>query len=160
MKRFLVVFLTTLLIGGIVFLIFSFIPKSEEIIEEQPEEEEEVYIDPYSNEIVIEDLLSTVADKETLVVFIGNKDEEVTKNVGEVLSQIKEVADLNLYYIENSSITTEIYQELVLAYPDLADYIKFSPVILVFKDKNFVGGLPGEVDEMNITTFFSYTEIT
>lgn len=157
MKRFVLVFLITIVLGiGLYFVGMLFVSHEDDYSYEN-EEEAELYIDIYELEISLASLMSMVEEGQTVVVFMGNKNDETTQKVGEVISGIAGIEDLNIYYLEKEE--NETYQELMNEYPLVSDYIKFSPVILVFKDNDFVGGLPGEVKEKNIINFFSYTEV-
>ena len=51
------------------------------------------------------------------------------------------------------------YQNLLASYPELNNYMNFTPVILVFRNKEFIGGLPGEVEKKNLIHFLEYTEV-
>ena len=69
--------------------------------------------------------------------------------------------NINIYYLERQDdISLSLsYQNLLASYPELNNYMNFTPVILVFRNKEFIGGLPGEVEKKNLIHFLEYTEV-
>ena len=163
MKRLFVAFFITITIGLSIYLLSTIFHKegeeknsNEEIIENTYE-----FDISYANTIKLESLLDTINNNEKTVILIGNKEESETKKVSSLLGNIDGIESLNIYYMEKeeSWLDSSSYQDLLINYPELSNYISFTPVLLVFKQNTFVGGLPGEVEERNITQFFKYTEI-
>ncbi len=162
MKRFLLSFIITIALGlGLYFLITAIFTSDNN--SEIPEIEEVTYEfdDSYSTQTLVEDLAPLIASKEEIIILIGKKEEEATKKVSSLLGSIDNIDNLNVYYLEKEDQIekTSAYQNLLTNYEELSSYMNFAPVILVFKNNTFIGGLPGEVEIRNIKNFLEYTEV-
>ena len=164
MKRLLLVFLATLVMGTGIYLTVSLLSKEDEkektpSIDVEKEITYEFNFD-YGVMITFDELATTIKENKEAIILIGEQAEEATKKVSSILVNIENISDEKVYYIEREEKPNEgVYQNLVTLYPELSSYLNFTPVILVFKDNTFVGGLPGEVEEKNITNFLEYTEV-
>ncbi len=160
MRRFIITCVITVVLGVGVYLVVDFIGKNNgEDVPVNEEIEETMQIDVYQNKITMEELMDIAIDAETLVVFVGNQEDEATINVGTVLSSIPEIETFPFYYLEKEELDASLYQSLLISYPELENYINFTPVILVFKNNILFGGLPGEVEKRNVIQFFEYAEL-
>ena len=159
MRRLLIACVITIVLGVGIYLVGDLIIKNKEDEPVAEKTEETVQIDVYQNKITTEELIDTIKDKETIVVFLGSQEDEATINVGKTLGSIKEIESFSLYYLEKKELDDLMYQSLLNNYPDLTNYLNFTPVILVFKESTLVGGLPGEVEKKNIIQFFNYVEL-
>ena len=160
MTRFIITCVITVVLGVGVYLVVDFIGKNNgEDVPVNEEIEETMQIDVYQNKITMEELMDIAIDAETLVVFVGNQEDEATINVGTVLSSIPEIETFPFYYLEKEELDASLYQSLLISYPELENYINFTPVILVFKNNILFGGLPGEVEKRNVIQFFEYAEL-
>ena len=160
MRRFIITCVITVVLGVGVYLVVDFIGKNNgEDVPVNEEIEETMQIDVYQNKITMEELIDIAIDAETLVVFVGNQEDEATINVGTVLSSIPEIETFPFYYLEKEELDASLYQSLLISYPELENYINFTPVILVFKNNILFGGLPGEVEKRNVIQFFEYAEL-
>ena len=159
MRRLLIACVITIVLGVGIYLVGDLIIKNKEDEPVAEKTEETVQIDVYQNKITTEELIDTIKDKETIVVFLGSQEDEATINVGKTLGSIKEIESFSLYYLEKKELDDLTYQSLLNNYPDLTNYLNFTPVILVFKESTLVGGLPGEVEKKNIIQFFNYVEL-
>ena len=164
MKRLGIVFIATLVIGTGIYLVVSFLTdKKEEDTTPSVSEPKEITYEfnfDYGTTIQFDELASTVKENSEAIILIGSEKEEATKKVSSLLGNIENISNEKVYYIEREDSSYEsAYQELISLYPELSSYLNFTPVLLVFKDNTFVGGLPGEVEEKNITNFLEYTEV-
>ena len=156
MKRLGIAFLITIILGGIIYLFVSIFKE-----EEKNTIKEEIYFDfSYGKEITLDEL-EQVLKKDFAVILMGNKENKATKTVSLLLKNIKSENKVNYYYLEkkDSFNNEEIYENFMLSYPSISNYMNFSPVILVFNNNSFIGGLPGEVKERNLTQFLEYTQV-
>ena len=163
MKRFIITCLLTIIIGMSIFVIYSFLSKEKDQDESQTEQEsvEENYeFDiSYAKQISTEELENILNKEGTTFIFIGRSTEDATKKVSTILRSIEKIDSLNFYYLEKDEIdNTTLYQDLPMNYPDISNYINFTPVILAFRNNQFLGGLPGEVKSKNVVNFLNYIE--
>ena len=163
MKRLGIVFLATLVIGTGIYLLVNFLTNKEEAATPTVSEPKEITYEftfDYGTSIQFNELSSTLKENREAIILIGKEKEEATKKVSTLLGNIENISSEKVYYIEREDSSYEnSYQELISLYPELSSYLNFTPVILVFKDNTFVGGLPGEVEEKNIINFLEYTEV-
>ena len=102
MRRFIITCVITVVLGVGVYLVVDFIGKNNgEDVPVNEEIEETMQIDVYQNKITMEELMDIAIDAETLVVFVGNQEDEATINVGTVLSSIPEIETFPFYYLES-----------------------------------------------------------
>lgn len=162
MRRLVIVFILTIVVGVGIYLISTMIFNQEEkkVLEEK-ETEPILFDDSYSKEITIDHFEEEIKNNEQMIIFIGRKEEEATKKVSNVLKKVENIDELNVYYLEKEEKINEqpSYQNLFSTYKELSNYMNFTPVILVFKNNTFIGGLPGEVEEKNLLQFLEYTEV-
>ncbi len=162
MRRLVIVFILTIVVGVGIYLISTMIFNQEEkkVLEEK-ETEPILFDDSYSKEITIDHFEEEIKNNEQMIIFIGRKEEEATKKVSNVLKKVENIDELNVYYLEKEEKINEqpSYQNLLSTYKELSNYMNFTPVILVFKNNTFIGGLPGEVEEKNLLQFLEYTEV-
>lgn len=163
MKRLLIVFIITICLGGCIYFITTLFPKddleSEFPNEEETEESYEFDIS-YGKKTTLEEIETEIVNNKEVIILIGTEKEDVTKKVSSILGTIENIESHNVYYLEKSEMTDEeTYQNLLNNYPDLSNYINFTPVILVFRNNELIGGLPGEVEERNIKAFLEYAEV-
>lgn len=159
MKRLVMAFIITILIGLALYFIISLLV-SEPVTNDSKTSEKEVtyeFDDSYSKEITVSNLETEIQSGDEIVVLIGQKQEDATKKVSSILGHIEGIESLNVYYLEKDDQTN--YQNLLDHYPLLSNYLNFTPVILVFRDQTLIGGLPGEVEQKNLTAFFNYTSV-
>ena len=160
MKRLFIAFLITLVLGAGIYLFTTLIGNKKE---DSPVKNEEItyeFDDSYSQEATIDTLSENINNEEDVIVLIGKKEEEPTKKVSTLLGDL-EMQNINIYYLERQDdISLSLsYQNLLASYPELNNYMNFTPVILVFRNKEFIGGLPGEVEKKNLIHFLEYTEV-
>ncbi len=160
MKRLFIAFLITLVLGAGIYLFTTLIGNKKE---NSPVKNEEIiyeFDDSYSQEATIDTLSENINNEEDVIVLIGKKEEEPTKKVSTLLGDL-EMQNINIYYLERQDdISLSLsYQNLLASYPELNNYMNFTPVILVFRNKEFIGGLPGEVEKKNLIHFLEYTEV-
>ena len=162
MRRLVIVFILTIVVGVGIYLISTMIFNQEEkkVLEEK-ETEPILFDDSYSKEITIDHFEEEIKNNEQMIIFIGRKEEEATKKVSNVLKKVENIDELNVYYLEKEEKINEqpSYQNLLSTYKELSNYMNFTPVILVFKNNTFIGGLPVEVEEKNLLQFLEYTEV-
>ena len=163
MRRLIIAFIITIVLGvGIYFLTTLFTGQEEDIPtnKEKAEEKEEYAVSNWQK-ITIEDLKEKLEAKEEIVLFIGKTEDENTKKVSTNLGNIDNIDSLNVYYLEKTEEMNEdtLYQNFLTTYPDLSNYMNFTPVILVFRENVLIGGLPGGVEEKNLINFLKYTEV-
>ena len=162
MRRLVIVFILTIVVGVGIYLISTMIFNQEEkkVLEEK-ETEPILFDDSYSKEITIDHFEEEIKNNEQMIIFIGRKEEEATKKVSNVLKKVENIDELNVYYLEKEEKINEqpSYKNLLSTYKELSNYMNFTPVILVFKNNTFIGGLPGEVEEKNLLQFLEYTEV-
>ena len=162
MRRLVIVFILTIVVGVGIYLISTMVFNQEEkkVLEEK-ETEPILFDDSYSKEITIDHFEEEIKNNEQMIIFIGRKEEEATKKVSNVLKKVENIDELNVYYLEKEEKINEqpSYQNLLSTYKELSNYMNFTPVILVFKNNTFIGGLPGEVEEKNLLQFLEYTEV-
>ena len=163
MRRLLIVCIITICLGGCIYFVTTLFTKEERANETSNEEEvEETYEFDiyYGTKISFEEIELEIVKNEEVIILIGAEEEEATKKVSSILGNIEDIESHNVYYLEKSEMTDEeIYQNLLNNYPNLSNYINFTPVILVFKNNELIGGLPGEVEERNIKAFLEYAEV-
>lgn len=160
MKRLSIAFLVTLVLGIGIYFITTLIEKKDETSPVIKEEITYEFDDSYSQETTIDTLSENINNEEKVIVLIGKKQEDSTKKVSSIVGELN-ILDTNIYYLErqNDMSKSLSYQNLLTSYPELSNYMNFTPVILVFQNKEFIGGLPGEVEKKNIMQFLEYTEI-
>ena len=160
MKRLFIAFLITLVLGAGIYLFTTLIGNKKENSSVKNEEITYEFDDSYSQEATIDTLSENINNEEDVIVLIGKKEEEPTKKVSTLLGDL-EMQNINIYYLERQDdISLSLsYQNLLASYPELNNYMNFTPVILVFRNRGFIGGLPGEVEKKNITQFLEYTEV-
>ena len=156
MKRLFIAFLITLVLGAGIYLFATLIGNKKENSPVKNEEITYEFDDSYSQEATIDTLSENINNEEDVIVLIGKKEEEPTKKVSTLLGDL-EMQNINIYYLERQDdISLSLsYQNLLASYPELNNYMNFTPVILVFRNKEFIGGLPGEVEKK----FLEYTEV-
>ena len=160
MKRLFIAFLITLVLGAGIYLFATLIGNKKENSPVKNEEITYEFDDSYSQEATIDTLSENINNEEEVIVLIGKKEEEPTKKVSTLLGDL-EMQNINIYYLERQDdISLSLsYQNLLASYPELNNYMNFTPVILVFRNKEFIGGLPGEVEKKNLIHFLEYTEV-
>ena len=160
MKRLFIAFLITLVLGAGIYLFTTLIKNKKENSPVKNEEITYEFDDSYSQEATIDTLSENINNEEDVIVLIGKKEEEPTKKVSTLLGDL-EMQNINIYYLERQDdISLSLsYQNLLASYPELNNYMNFTPVILVFRNKEFIGGLPGEVEKKNLIHFLEYTEV-
>lgn len=160
MKRLFIAFLITLVLGAGIYLFTTLIGNKKENSSVKNEEITYEFDDSYSQEATIDTLSENINNEEDVIVLIGKKEEEPTKKVSTLLGDL-EMQNINIYYLERQDdISLSLsYQNLLASYPELNNYMNFTPVILVFRNKEFIGGLPGEVEKKNLIHFLEYTEV-
>ena len=160
MKRLFIAFLITLVLGAGIYLFTTLIGNKKENSPVKNEEITYEFDDSYSQEATIDTLSENINNEEEVIVLIGKKEEEPTKKVSTLLGDL-EMQNINIYYLERQDNISESlsYQNLLASYPELNNYMNFTPVILVFRNKEFIGGLPGEVEKKNLIHFLEYTEV-
>lgn len=160
MKRLFIAFLITLVLGAGIYLFATLIGNKKENSPVKNEEITYEFDDSYSQEATIDTLSENINNEEDVIVLIGKKEEEPTKKVSTLLGDL-EMQNINIYYLERQDdISLSLsYQNLLASYPELNNYMNFTPVILVFRNKEFIGGLPGEVEKKNLIHFLEYTEV-
>lgn len=160
MKRLFIAFLITLVLGAGIYLFTALIGNKKENSSVKNEEITYEFDDSYSQEATIDTLSENINNEEDVIVLIGKKEEEPTKKVSTLLGDL-EMQNINIYYLERQDdISLSLsYQNLLASYPELNNYMNFTPVILVFRNKEFIGGLPGEVEKKNLIQFLEYTEV-
>lgn len=160
MKRLFIAFLITLVLGAGIYLFTTLIGNKKENSPVKNEEITYEFDDSYSQEATIDTLSENINNEEDVFVLIGKKEEEPTKKVSTLLGDL-EMQNINIYYLERQDdISLSLsYQNLLASYPELNNYMNFTPVILVFRNKEFIGGLPGEVEKKNLIHFLEYTEV-
>ena len=160
MKRLFIAFLITLVLGAGIYLFATLIGNKKENSSVKNEEITYEFDDSYSQEATIDTLSENINNEEDVIVLIGKKEEEPTKKVSTLLGDL-EMQNINIYYLERQDdISLSLsYQNLLASYPELNNYMNFTPVILVFRNKEFIGGLPGEVEKKNLIHFLEYTEV-
>lgn len=160
MKRLFIAFLITLVLGAGIYLFTTLIGNKKENSPVKNEEITYEFDDSYSQEATIDTLSENINNEEDVIVLIGKKEEEPTKKVSTLLGDL-EMQNINIYYLERQAdISLSLsYQNLLASYPELNNYMNFTPVILVFRNKEFIGGLPGEVEKKNLIHFLEYTEV-
>lgn len=160
MKRLFIAFLITLVLGAGIYLFATLIGNKKENSSVKNEEITYEFDDSYSQEATIDTLSENINNEEDVIVLIGKKEEEPTKKVSTLLGDL-EMQNINIYYLERQDdISLSLsYQNLLASYPELNNYMNFTPVILVFRNKEFIGGLPGEVEKKNLIQFLEYTEV-
>ena len=160
MKRLFIAFLITLVLGAGIYLFTTLIGNKKENSPVKNEEITYEFDDSYSQEATIDTLSENINNEEDVIVLIGKKEEEPTKKVSTLLGDL-EMQYINIYYLERQDdISLSLsYQNLLASYPELNNYMNFTPVILVFRNKEFIGGLPGEVEKKNLIHFLEYTEV-
>lgn len=160
MKRLFIAFLITLVLGAGIYLFTTLIGNKKENSPVKNEEITYEFDDSYSQEATIDTLSENINNEEEVIVLIGKKEEEPTKKVSTLLGDL-EMQNINIYYLERQDdISLSLsYQNLLASYPELNNYMNFTPVILVFRNKEFIGGLPGEVEKKNLIHFLEYTEV-
>ncbi len=160
MKRLFIAFLITLVLGAGIYLFTTLIGNKKENSPVKNEEITYEFDDSYSQEATIDTLSENINNEEDVIVLIGKKEEEPTKKVSTLLGDL-EMQNINIYYLERQDdISLSLsYQNLLASYPELNNYMNFTPVILVFRNKEFIGGLPGEVEKKNLIHFLEYTEV-
>ncbi len=160
MKRLFIAFLITLVLGAGIYLFTTLIGNKEENSPVKNEEITYEFDDSYSQEATIDTLSENINNEEDVIVLIGKKEEEPTKKVSTLLGDLA-MQNINIYYLERQDdISLSLsYQNLLASYPELNNYMNFTPVILVFRNKEFIGGLPGEVEKKNLIHFLEYTEV-
>lgn len=160
MKRLFIAFLITLVLGAGIYLFTTLIGNKKENSPVKNEEITYEFDDSYSQEATIDTLSENINNEEDVIVLIGKKEEEPTKKVSTLLGDL-EMQNINIYYLERQDdISLSLsYQNLLASYPELNNYMNFTPVILVFRNKEFIGGLPGEVERKNLIHFLEYTEV-
>ena len=159
MKRLFIAFLITLVLGVGIYFITTLIGNKEETTPVIKEEITYEFDDSYSETVTIDALSENINTEEEVIILIGKKEEDPTKKVSTILGEL-EMQDTNIYYLERHNISESLsYQNLLASYPELNNYMNFTPVILVVRNREFIGGLPGEVEKKNITQFLEYTEV-
>ena len=160
MKRLFIAFLITLVLGVGIYFITTLIGNKEETTPVIKEEITYEFDDSYSENVTIDALSENINNEEEVIILIGKKEEDPTKKVSAILGEL-EMQDTNIYYLERQDNISESlsYQNLLASYPELNNYMNFTPVILVFRNREFIGGLPGEEEKKNITQFLEYTEV-
>ncbi|HIS86721.1 MAG TPA: hypothetical protein IAB49_01110 [Candidatus Caccenecus avistercoris] len=160
MKRLFIAFLITLVLGVGIYFITTLIGNKEETTPVIKEGITYEFDDSYSENVTIDALSENINNEEEVIILIGKKEEDPTKKVSAILGEL-EMQDTNIYYLERQDNISESlsYQNLLASYPELNNYMNFTPVILVFRNREFIGGLPGEVEKKNITQFLEYTEV-
>ena len=160
MKRLFIAFLITLVLGAGIYLFTTLIGNKKENSPVKNEEITYEFDDSYSQEATIDTLSENINNEEDVIVLIGKKEEEPTKKVSTLLGDL-EMQNINIYYLERQDdISLSLsYQNLLASYPELNNYMNFTPIILVFRNKEFIGGLPGEVEKKNLIHFLEYTEV-
>lgn len=160
MKRLFIAFLITLVLGVGIYFITTLIGNKEETTPVIKEEITYEFDDSYSENVTIDALSENINNEEEVIILIGKKEEDPTKKVSAILGEL-EMQDTNIYYLERQDNISESlsYQNLLVSYPELNNYMNFTPVILVFRSKEFIGGLPGEVEKKNLIHFLEYTEV-
>ena len=160
MKRLFIAFLITLVLGVGIYFITTLIGNKEETTPVIKEEITYEFDDSYSENVTIDTLSENINNEEEVIILIGKKEEDPTKKVSAILGEL-EMQDTNIYYLERQDNISESlsYQNLLASYPELNNYMNFTPVILVFRNREFIGGLPGEAEKKNITQFLEYTEV-
>ena len=160
MKRLFIAFLITLVLGAGIYLFTTLIGNKKENSSVKNEEITYEFDDSYSQEATIDTLSENINNEEDVIVLIGKKEEEPTKKVSTLLGDL-EMQNINIYYLERQDdISLSLsYQNLLASYPELNNYMNFTPVILVFRNKEFIGGLPGEVEKKNLIQILEYTEV-
>lgn len=160
MKRLFIAFLITLVLGVGIYFITTLIGNKEETTPVIKEEITYEFDDSYSETATIDALSENINNEEEVIILIGKKEEDPTKKVSAILGEL-EMQDTNIYYLERQDNISESlsYQNLLASYPELNNYMNFTPVILVFRNREFIGGLPGEAEKKNITQFLEYTEV-
>ena len=164
MKRLLITCVITIIIGlGIIFIGNKVTDKTLESEIKTPTTPAEPTYDfdlSYGSEIAWDELSHIIQNQDQVVILIGEKEEDATKKVSSLLGSIENIESLNVYYLEKEQeIQEDTFNNLLTTYPDLNNYLNFTPVILVFKNNTLIGGLPGETEVKNIENFFSYTQI-
>lgn len=164
MRRLLIAFIMTIILGIGIYFITTFITKNK--IENEPLNQEVVeetyeFDISYSKKITLEEILPKITSSGEVIILIGTEEEDATKKVSSMLGNIENIELHNIYYLEKDEVINneEAYQNLFNAYPDLSRYMNFTPVILVFKNNELIGGLPGEVEERNIKAFLEYAKV-
>ena len=160
MKRLFIAFLITLVLGAGIYLFTTLIGNKKENSPVKNEEITYEFDDSYSQEATIDTLSENINNEEDVFVLIGKKEEEPTKKVSTLLGDLG-MQNINIYYLERQDdISLSLsYQNLLASYPELNNYMNFTPVILVFRNKEFIGGLPGEVEKKKLIHFLEYTEV-
>lgn len=164
MKRLFLTSLITIVIGIGIFIVYELFFTRENIetpeIKEQNTEQIYEFDISYAQNVAIEELKNIIEKEENLLLFIGREEEETTKKISTILSELKDTNQFNLYYLEKERDIekTSAYQDLLTSYPDITNYINFTPVILAFKNNQFIAGLPGGVEQKNLANFLEYIE--
>lgn len=164
MRRLIIAFVITIVLGVGIYCLTTFIFKDrEEVAVNKEENVKEIYkFDiSYGTKISLKEMEEAISNNEETVIFIGNEEEDATKKVSSILGKLENIDSLNIYYLEREEMVSNenLYQSLFTTYPELSNYMNFTPVILVFKDNTLIGGLPGGVEEKNIVNFLEYTEV-
>lgn len=157
MKRLIFAFLITIVIGFIIYYISStlFLKQDRVKNSDTPKKEEIKYSFDisYGTQIELLDIDDKLQDA-YVIILIGEKEHNSTKKVSTLLGKSINNKDFKAYYIEKDDNFN--YQKLISKNAEIANYLNFTPVILAFKSGNFVAGLPGEVEEKNISAFLEY----
>lgn len=162
MKRLLISFSVTITIGLMIYFSLALIKENDSEVKEDTIKQEEKNYEfdiSYGEEININSMASTISEHENVIILLGEREKDATKKVSSLLGKVEKIDTIPIYYIEKENSNKTIYQNLINKYPTLSNYINFTPVILVFKNNELIGGLPGEVEEKNILNFLKYTEI-
>lgn len=165
MRRLIIACIITIILGVSIYCFTTFIFKDKEEVavnkEDKNSEETYEFDISYGTKINLEDMEEVIANNKDVVILIGNKEEDATKKVSSLLGNVENVDSLNIYYLEREEMVgkEDLYQSLFVTYPELSNYLNFTPVILVFKDNTLMGGLPGGVEAKNIINFLEYTEV-
>ncbi len=157
MSRLIATFGVTIIIGFALFLAITFFFKKDETSEQNG-----VSFDiSYVSQIKIDELIEIIASEEEVILLVGNSLEEATIKVSNILKNMGNLDDLNIYYLEKTDdiVKSSYYTDIILQYPELNNYLNFTPVILVFRANNLVAGLPGEIEQRNLRQFFLYTDV-
>lgn len=162
MRRLLITCIITIMIGLGIFTVYNLIFKQQEIkdIEQETVEENYEFDISYAKKIAIEELENIIKKEETILIFTGKEAEEATRKVSTILKKIKNIESFDIYYLEKEDNieNTSAYKDLLTNYSDISNFINFTPVILAFKNNQFLGGLPGEVEQKNIINFLKYID--
>lgn len=136
MKRLFIAFLITLVLGVGIYFITTLIGNKEETTPVIKEEITYEFDDSYSETVTIDALSENINNEEEVIILIGKKEEDPTKKVSAILGEL-EMQDTNIYYLERQDNISESlsYQNLLASYPELNNYMNFTPVILVFRNR-------------------------